>query len=117
MSVLTCPVCQGAMREVNRQGVLIDVCSQCRGVWLDRGELEKLAGMLPATDAPAYAPPPRQPPPAYGANTGLPPQHYPPPQQHGRRDWDDDDDDDRRKRYGYGKPQKSTVKRFLDFFD
>jgi Zn-finger nucleic acid-binding protein len=30
------------MREVTRRGVLIDVCPECRGVWLDAGELEKL---------------------------------------------------------------------------
>ncbi len=30
------------MKEVERRGVLIDVCPECRGVWLDRGELEKL---------------------------------------------------------------------------
>jgi Zn-finger nucleic acid-binding protein len=101
------------MREMNKQGVTIDVCTQCRGVWLDRGELEKIAGMLPG-DAPAYAPPPQQPA-AYPAQAPYPPQqaHY----GDRRRDWDDDDDDDRRK-YGYGhKPQKSTMKRFLDFFD
>lgn len=113
MSVLTCPVCKGSMREMNKQGVLIDVCTQCRGVWLDRGELEKLAGMLPGGDAPAYAAPPPPQQPAY------PPQpHYPQQGHYGdrRRDWDDDDDDDRRK-YGYGGKQKSSMKRFLDFFD
>lgn len=30
------------MKEVERRGVLIDVCPECKGVWLDRGELEKL---------------------------------------------------------------------------
>ena len=38
-----CPVCdQVKMREVEKHGVLIDVCPSCKGVWLDRGELEKL---------------------------------------------------------------------------
>lgn len=117
MSVITCPVCQGKMREMNKQGVLIDVCTQCRGVWLDRGELEKIAGMLPG-DAPAYAPPPQQPV-AYQPQPSYPPQPSHPPQPHygdRRRDWDDDDDD-KRKHYGYGKPQKSKMKSFLDFFD
>jgi Zn-finger nucleic acid-binding protein len=102
------------MREMNKQGVLIDVCSQCRGVWLDRGELEKLAGMLPA-GTPDYAPPPQQ------AQTYQPQAPYPSQQQYQgdrRRDFDDDDDDDKHKRYGYGQPhQKSKMKRFLDFFD
>lgn len=30
------------MREVSRRGVKIDVCPECRGVWLDAGELEKM---------------------------------------------------------------------------
>lgn len=30
------------MQNVSRSGVELDICSQCRGVWLDRGELEKL---------------------------------------------------------------------------
>ena len=30
------------MQEITRNGIMIDVCTQCRGVWLDRGELEKL---------------------------------------------------------------------------
>lgn len=30
------------MREVERRGVRIDVCAECKGVWLDRGELDKL---------------------------------------------------------------------------
>jgi len=44
MPLLICPNCQAGMQEVNRNGIMIDVCSQCRGVWLDRGELEKLLG-------------------------------------------------------------------------
>lgn len=42
MPLLLCPNCQTGMQEVNRSGVQIDVCTNCRGVWLDRGELEKL---------------------------------------------------------------------------
>lgn len=40
---MQCPVCdQVKLREVEREGVMIDVCPSCKGVWLDRGELEKL---------------------------------------------------------------------------
>ena len=40
---MKCPVCPDiVLVMMNRQGVEIDHCSQCRGVWLDRGELEKL---------------------------------------------------------------------------
>ena len=37
-----CPSCQNTLRERERDGVLLDVCPGCGGVWLDRGELEKL---------------------------------------------------------------------------
>lgn len=41
--MLKCPVCSDIkMREVEKDGVLIDVCPDCKGVWLDRGELDKL---------------------------------------------------------------------------
>jgi Zn-finger nucleic acid-binding protein len=40
---MKCPVCDNVrMREVEKDGVKIDVCPDCKGVWLDRGELEKL---------------------------------------------------------------------------
>ena len=39
-----CPRCAEELHETPKSGVLIDVCPRCRGVWLDRGELEKLMG-------------------------------------------------------------------------
>ena len=39
---LKCPKCQGPMRSYERNGVVVDQCQECRGVFLDRGELEKL---------------------------------------------------------------------------
>lgn len=39
---LTCPKCQGSMRNYERNDVRIDQCSECRGIFLDRGELESL---------------------------------------------------------------------------
>lgn len=40
---MNCPRCQNVvLREREREGLLIDICETCRGVWLDRGELEKL---------------------------------------------------------------------------
>ncbi|MFZ5897628.1 MAG: zf-TFIIB domain-containing protein [Bacillota bacterium] len=40
-----CPVCHDHLKEVSRYGVLMDVCPRCRGVWLDRGELEKVVSL------------------------------------------------------------------------
>lgn len=42
MPLLLCPNDNAAMQTINRNGVELDVCPTCRGVWLDRGELEKL---------------------------------------------------------------------------
>lgn len=39
---MNCPNCNGGLRITDRQGVEIDYCPQCRGVWLDRGELDKI---------------------------------------------------------------------------
>ena len=39
---MKCPICDVEMRTSDREGVEIDYCPQCRGVWLDRGELEKI---------------------------------------------------------------------------
>lgn len=39
---LMCPVCRVDLVMTERQGIEIDYCSKCRGVWLDRGELDKV---------------------------------------------------------------------------
>lgn len=39
---MICPQCNTAMQEITKTGVLLDLCPTCRGVWLDRGELEKI---------------------------------------------------------------------------
>jgi Zn-finger nucleic acid-binding protein len=43
MEAVMCPKCQVTMREREKGDVIIDICPQCRGVWLDAGELEKLS--------------------------------------------------------------------------
>ena len=58
---MKCPICPDSnLLITDRQGVEIDYCPQCRGVWLDRGELDKLiersttgAGAMP-TQQPNY---------------------------------------------------------------
>ena len=62
MNPLVCPKCGSDMRAYERNGVTIDQCTGCRGIFLDRGELEKLTdaeasyyGSRPAPAAPAPA--------------------------------------------------------------
>ncbi|MCC7632604.1 zf-TFIIB domain-containing protein [Stenotrophomonas rhizophila] len=63
---MQCPVCKTqALVMSERQGIEIDYCPQCRGVWLDRGELDKIIERSVGTAAPAEpvraaAPPPSQ---------------------------------------------------------
>ncbi|HEX2036654.1 MAG TPA: zf-TFIIB domain-containing protein [Chloroflexota bacterium] len=58
---MLCPVDQTELRIVERQGVEIDYCPKCRGVWLDRGELDKVIdrtaetlGRAPGAAEPRY---------------------------------------------------------------
>jgi len=40
---MKCPICTGIdLKIAERQGIEIDYCPECRGVWLDRGELDKI---------------------------------------------------------------------------
>jgi Zn-finger nucleic acid-binding protein len=39
---MTCPKCMGQMRQYERSGITVDQCTECRGIFLDRGELERL---------------------------------------------------------------------------
>jgi uncharacterized protein len=60
---MDCPVCKNVKLVMSdRQGIEIDYCPNCRGVWLDRGELDKIidrsAGAVPQAAA-AAAPAPR----------------------------------------------------------
>lgn len=41
-TALICPKCAGQMRSYERNGVTVDQCTDCRGIFLDRGELERL---------------------------------------------------------------------------
>jgi uncharacterized protein len=52
---MPCPVCRVSLVMSERQGVEIDYCPQCRGVWLDRGELDKIIERS-AQEAPSAAP-------------------------------------------------------------
>lgn len=50
---MQCPVCAVPLTMSERQNVEIDYCPQCRGVWLDRGELDKIIERASAEQAPA----------------------------------------------------------------
>ncbi|MER8847178.1 MULTISPECIES: TFIIB-type zinc ribbon-containing protein [Mesorhizobium] len=63
---MVCPSCRVALVMSERQGIEIDYCPQCRGVWLDRGELDKIiepsgrdTSPAPQPQPAAFSPPPR----------------------------------------------------------
>ncbi|MEI7728969.1 MAG: zf-TFIIB domain-containing protein [Verrucomicrobiota bacterium] len=71
---MKCPICTDTdLVMTERQGVEIDYCPKCRGVWLDRGELDKIIERsLPSQTAQPGAVPPSAA--LYGA--GYPPVHH-----------------------------------------
>lgn len=98
-ATMMCPVCDVPLSMADRQGVEIDFCPQCRGVWLDRGELDKIIERSGADLAP--------------------------PSARERRDYDDDQDDygsrghgKHGKHGGYGKHGGNRRKSWLmEIFD
>ncbi|MCC6735650.1 MAG: zf-TFIIB domain-containing protein [Bauldia sp.] len=95
---MLCPVCRVTLTMAERQGIEIDYCPNCRGVWLDRGELDRIIERsAPAPAAPQAAPGFAQPPPAYAQPGYGQPADPGYRQDHGRRYRDDDDDDDDRR--------------------
>ena len=47
---MNCPRCHTTLAELDRDGITLDRCGRCRGIWLDRGELEKLLARRPDGD-------------------------------------------------------------------
>lgn len=83
-----CPACLTPLAMAERQGIEIDYCPDCRGVWLDRGELDKIIERSAAEPAARFA--------------SAAPGHDV------RRDRDDD------RHYGHGKPRKSFLSELFD---
>jgi uncharacterized protein len=52
---MKCPVCNVTLLLAEKHGIEIDYCPQCRGIWLDRGELEKIIDKSSQQEPPQYA--------------------------------------------------------------
>jgi uncharacterized protein len=105
---MKCPIDGSDLVMTERQGIEIDYCPQCRGVWLDRGELDKIIDRAaPAAQQPAAAQPPAFSQPAAS------PFSYPDRRYEPRRH---DDDDDRYKQHDYRhKKRKGFLGEIFDF--
>ena len=103
---MKCPVCTSVNLVMSeRQGIEIDYCPECRGVWLDRGELDKIIERTnvqpveqPVRGNDTYNRPPEQP--AYPASHG---QSY--------------HQDQRGQGYGHGQPYKKKKSLLSEIFD
>jgi len=71
---MACPVDGATLVMSERQGIEIDYCPTCRGVWLDRGELDKIIERSAAAEQPTPAPAPA--PQGQGWASPPPQQHY-----------------------------------------
>src|SRR3712207_3930479 len=98
---MSCPHCAVPLVMSERQGIEIDYCPQCRGVWLDRGELDKI---IERSAAPSAAAPPVQQP-------GYAPQ----PGYGEHRDHHKKYDDDYHGGYGYKKKRRGFLGDIFDF--
>lgn len=104
---MKCPLCpDSTLAMTNRQGIEIDYCPSCRGVWLDRGELDKIIERSAAESSHPSAPSPAAPPPSQ-------PGYSPPPRR-------GDDDDDRRyyghqTDYHHKRKRKGLLGELFDF--
>lgn len=121
---MKCPVDSVELVMSERGGVEIDYCPQCRGVWLDRGELDKIIDRVSADSgptrpqpAPAPAQPPIAPPPLYNPFESGPAR----PRYDDRRGSQDYDRDNRRRdgynRDEYGRKRKKKDGWLGDLFD
>jgi Zn-finger nucleic acid-binding protein len=93
-TAMSCPVCHVPLTMSERQGVEIDYCPKCRGVWLDRGELDKIIER--------------------GARDLAPPPAAAPAPVHQPRQGHQDYDRDRGYRQGYPKRRKSFLEELFD---
>ena len=98
---MLCPVCRVDLMMSDRQGVEIDYCPKCRGVWLDRGELDKIIERSAAYEASGQS-----------ASAPYRPSERPAPE------YDRDDDrhhDGRRGRFDPRRRRKSFLGDLFDF--
>lgn len=103
-----CPVDNAQLMEINKSGVMIDVCPECKGVWLDKGELEKIVSITKQLEAEFNRDQPQAVPREPERERNREDSRF---DDRGKR-YRDDDDDDRSRR---GK--RGGLGRIFDIFD
>ncbi|WP_092623558.1 zf-TFIIB domain-containing protein [Jiangella sp. DSM 45060] len=106
---MTCPKCSGQMKTYDRLGVHVEQCDNCKGIFLDKGELEQIVAAEEQFNAP--------PPPLDYSGRQAPPPQQPYQQQPYQQPYRDSPApyrrgyDDSPRPYGYGKKRRKS---FLD---
>ena len=96
---MKCPICNVDLLMTDKHGIEIDYCPTCRGIWLDRGELEKLVERIVALERSNVAQPSH-----IGPNIGHG-EHHANRSHHGHHDYD---------KHHYGR-QESIWHKLFDF--
>lgn len=110
---MKCPRCpEAVLEEREREGVTVDGCRTCYGIWLDRGELERLIARARDEIERLERRDERPPPPPEPRQDARYEPRYEPPRE---RRYDDDDDRYRHGRHGYKK--KRWFEALGDIFD
>lgn len=105
---MLCPNCNETLLITERKNVEIDYCLKCRGVWLDKGELDKIIEFSMVSENPA-------PPQPNNSDNSQRPEYR---ENNNWKKYDDDDDDDDYRRGQYSKPGHKKKSSFLgDLFD
>jgi Zn-finger nucleic acid-binding protein len=100
MPLLTSPIDGSPMRQIHRYGIELDVCPTSGGIWLDKGELEKLMHLLREEVMDEQA------------------RQVPPPSNRYYREDDDYHRYSKKGYYGSGRyKKKSKVSKIMDLFD
>lgn len=128
---MKCPVCKTYdLVMTEKQGVEIDYCPNCRGIWLDRGELEKLVERSAAYEQQWQQRPPQQPPASVPPQQSVQPMNQPPAHSSSQPGYPqgqpgypqqpyyyDDDDDRHHPQHPHGKKRKGFLGEVFDIFD
>jgi Zn-finger nucleic acid-binding protein len=102
---MQCPVCNVTLLISSRESIEIDHCPQCRGVWLDRGELDKIIERAAPAVAGAVGPSP--------ASAPAPP----PPREREYREYRQPRDDEDDRRYQHKRKRRGSFLEDLFDFD
>jgi uncharacterized protein len=102
---MSCPVDGATLVMSERSGIEIDYCPTCRGVWLDRGELDKIIERNAASQPEAASP-----------QAPTPPQGYQQPQGYSQEPWGSQPPQHGHQGYGH-KPYKRRKSFLEELFD